>query len=91
MKNIYDQIELRLIESAIHEKEASVQSWNSSTKFCSCWSNIIVEGSGCGSVGRAVASDTRGPRFEWTHRRNLIQYQLYRKDEKKKRPGKAHA
>ena len=24
-------------------------------------------GSGCGSVGRAVASDTRGPRFESSH------------------------
>ena len=25
-------------------------------------------GSGCGSVGRAVAYDTRGPRFESSHR-----------------------
>ena len=30
------------------------------------------EGSGCGSVGRAVASDTRGPRFESSHRQNLL-------------------
>ena len=29
-------------------------------------------GSGCGSVGRAVASDTRGPRFESSHRQNLF-------------------
>ena len=29
-------------------------------------------GSGCGSVGRAVASDTRGPRFESSHRQNLL-------------------
>ena len=28
-------------------------------------------GSGCGSVGRAVATDTRGPRFETRHRQNL--------------------
>ena len=28
-------------------------------------------GSGCGSVGRAVASDVRGPRFISSHRRNL--------------------
>ena len=28
-------------------------------------------GSGCGAVGRAVASDTRGPRFESSHRQNL--------------------
>ena len=25
------------------------------------------QGSGCGSVSRAVASDTRGPRFESSH------------------------
>ena len=29
-------------------------------------------GSGCGSVGRAVASDTRGPQFESSHRQNFI-------------------
>ena len=29
-------------------------------------------GSGCGSVGRAVASYTRGPRFNSSHRRNFI-------------------
>ena len=28
-------------------------------------------GSGCGSVGRAVASDTRGPWFESSHGQNL--------------------
>ena len=28
-------------------------------------------GSGCGSVGRAVASDTKGPRFESSHRANI--------------------
>ena len=28
-------------------------------------------GSGCGAVGRAVASDTRDPRFESSHRQNL--------------------
>ena len=29
-------------------------------------------GSGCGSVGRAVASDTRGPLFESSHRQKFI-------------------
>ena len=29
-------------------------------------------GSGCGSVGRAVAYDTRGPRFESSHRQKFI-------------------
>ena len=30
-----------------------------------------IMGSGCGAVGRAVASETRGPRFESSHRQNL--------------------
>ena len=29
--------------------------------------NVGYMGSGCGSVGRAVASDYRGPRFESKH------------------------
>ena len=29
-------------------------------------------GSGCDSVGRAVASDTGGPRLETSHRQNFI-------------------
>ena len=29
-------------------------------------------GSGCGSVGRAVASDARGPRFESSHWQKFI-------------------
>ena len=31
-------------------------------------------GSDCCSVGRAVASDTRGPRFESSHRQNFIEH-----------------
>ena len=31
----------------------------------------LKEGSGCGSVVRAVASDIRGPRFESSRRQNL--------------------
>ena len=31
----------------------------------------MLWGSGCGSVGRAVSSDTRGPRFKSSHRQNL--------------------
>ena len=31
-----------------------------------------VVGSGCGSVGRAVASKSRGPRFESSHRQKFI-------------------
>ena len=29
-------------------------------------------GSGCGSVGRAVASDNRGPQFKSSHRQNFL-------------------
>ena len=32
----------------------------------------IMAGSGCGSVGRAVASNTRGPLFESSHWQNFI-------------------
>ena len=34
-------------------------------------------GSGCGSVGRAVASNTRGPRFESSHRQKINIELLY--------------
>ena len=55
-------------------------------------------GSGCGSVGRAVASDTRGPRFESSHRQKFnieqlldtVNCVLKRRKIKKKRPGMAH-
>ena len=55
--------------------------------------NIFVHvGSGCGSVGRAVASDGRGPRFESSHRQNdieqcLLSTVLKRQKINKKRPG----
>ena len=32
------------------------------------------QGSGCGSVGRAVASDPRGPRFKSRHRQIFIEH-----------------
>ena len=34
---------------------------------------ILTILSGCGSVGRAVTSDTRGPRFGSSHCQNLYQ------------------
>ena len=37
----------------------------------------LGNGSGCGSVGRAVTSDSRGPRFESSHRQKL--YFLFEK------------
>ena len=51
-------------------------------------------GSGCGSVGRAVTSNSRGQRFESSHRQKFIMNiycQLNKKTKiKKKRPGMAH-
>ena len=52
----------------------------------------------CGSVGRVVASDTRGPRFESSHWQKLFILNIcvlstvcIEKDEnKEKRPGMAH-
>ena len=57
--------------------------------------NNNIKGSGCGAVGRAVAYDTRGPRFESSHRQLLLNIYLLltacRKDEnKEKRPGMVH-
>ena len=56
----------------------------------------IKTGSGCGSVGRAVASNTRGPRFESSHRQKIYLYSEHLFTVncvlkiKKKRPGMAH-
>ena len=40
-------------------------------------SNLITLGSGCGSVGRAVASDTRGPLIESSHRQKICLYSTF--------------
>ena len=46
-------------------------------------------GSGCGAVGRTVASETRGPRFESSHRQLLLNIYLLltvcRKDKNKEK------
>ena len=36
----------------------------------------VMEGSGCGAVGRAVASNTRGPGFESSHRQLILNIYL---------------
>ena len=57
--------------------------------------NIVFWGSGCGSVGRAVAFDTRGLRVESSHRR-IFKEQLFtvycieKTKINKKRPRMAH-
>ena len=53
-------------------------------------------GSGCSSVGRAVASDTRGLRFESSHQQTFLYWTLFtvncleKTKIKKKRTGMAH-
>ena len=60
---------------------------------CHCMHTIMTrKGSGGGSVGRVVASNTRDSRFESQHRQNFS-YQLYNRNTektktKKRRPGK---
>ena len=49
-------------------------------------------GSGCGSVGRADAFETRGPRFDSSHRQNFIEHlfiinRIEKTKINKKRPG----
>ena len=54
---------------------------------------IPIMGSGCGSVGRTVASNTRDLRFETRHWQNLIYqfiYQFEKPKIKKKGQGMAH-
>ena len=62
---------------------------------CSCGKAITVikkhSSSGFGSVGRVVASNSRRPQFESSHRQNLIKMFYGRKDEnKEKKSGLAH-
>ena len=56
---------------------------------------VTLMGSGCGSVGRAVASDTRGPRFESSYRQKKIYIlniwllsTVYWKDKNKEKRGR---
>ena len=39
---------------------------------CKLLASNLCMGSGCGSVGRGAASDTRGPRIESSHRQTFI-------------------
>ena len=52
----------------------------------------FVKGSGCGSVGRAVSSNTRGLQFVSSHRAkfilNIVYCQLYWKDENKEKEAR---
>ena len=53
---------------------------------------IYLSGSGCGSVGRAVASDSRGLQFEFSHWQKIIlniYCQLYWKDENKEKEAES--
>ena len=54
---------------------------------------LLIQGCGCGSVGREIASNFRSPRFESSHRQKIIlniYCQLFEKAKiKKNRPGMA--
>ena len=56
--------------------------------------NINAMGSDCGAVGRAVASNTRGPWFESSHRQLLLNIHLLltvcRKDKNKEKKEAAN-
>ena len=64
------------------------------TQFWSLYKHqlrLYPKGSGCGSVGRADTSDTRGLRFESSHRQKIyilnicLLSTVFRKDKKRKR------
>ena len=42
-----------------------------------CIKNLSHLGSGCGTVDSMVASDARGPGFEYSHRQLLPIYQVF--------------
>ena len=46
--------------------QVQIEMWTMANLGC------IFVGSGCGTVGRMVASDTRGPRFESSHQQLLL-------------------
>ena len=56
--------------------------------------DLILKGSGCGAVGRAVACNPRGPGFESSHRQLLLNIYLLltvcRKDENKEKKEAAN-
>ena len=54
----------------MYAKVSSIQGTGSYAIF----NNLNLLESGCGSVGRAVAFDTRGPRFDSSHRQNFIEH-----------------
>ena len=67
----------------------------SSNIHCQVSKKYTFAGSGCGSVGRAVAFDTRGPRFDSSQRQNFIEHLfiincIEKMKINKKRPGMAH-
>ena len=67
-------------------------------RVLNCTTVVRLQGSVCGSVGRAAASDTRGPWFKSSHRRFFNKKNIYlpivncieKTKIKKTRPGMAH-
>ena len=74
---------------------ASIVNLNMCAAVLNMWQTWVMKGSGCGSVGRTVAFDTRGPQFNSSHRQNFIEHLfiincIEKTKINKKRPGMAH-
>ena len=54
-------------------------------KLSQCGKNMCLKGSGCGSVGRAVAPNSWDPQFESSHQQNFIYQLFYRNNENKEK------
>ena len=75
---------MKLIHTAQGDRDESVTRFGEISPFWQKVKNIwqLFEGlgSGCCSVGKAVAFETRGPQFDSSHWQNFIEpiyYQLY--------------
>ena len=64
-----NETELERVQMREGEANQPVAVTTKCIKLCSKWIKINFGkgGSGCGSVGRVVAFDTRGPQFESSH------------------------
>ena len=69
-KIVHRQCKIADWYTKIGYRYTSLEHWY--TKIAHGQSKIALKGSGCGSVGRVVASNSRGPRFESSHWQNFI-------------------
>ena len=74
IKSLFCLSELEIASILHHLSTTSPLGVKRNTQFMGIisWMSKHHVGSGCGSVGRVVASDTRGPRFKSSHRQKFI-------------------